>query len=125
MSKALIFALCSLVILTGCKKRENAPAVPKNDQTTQAAANQSSSPPFDSCGFITNQEVEAIEGSPVTDTKNTGRSDGGLSVGQCFYTTKEFSRSVSLTVTKTDQGAQAKRSAKEYWDGMFAKYEKE
>jgi hypothetical protein len=125
MPKTILFAICGLVVLSACKKRDNTPPAPKNDQTTQATTHRPSSPKFDACEFITKQEIEAIEGSPVIDTKSSGQADGGLSIGQCFYTTKEFSRSVSLSVTKTDQDASAKRSVKEYWDGMFAKYEKE
>jgi hypothetical protein len=115
----LILLVCfgGLVALTGCKKRNNSPPAPKD----QAQATAS----FDACALITKQEIEAIEGSPLTDSKNSGRSDAGLSFTQCFYTTKEFSRSVSLAVTRADANARPKRSIKEYWEGMFGKYEGE
>jgi hypothetical protein len=113
----VLVCLVGVVALAGCKKRNSSPPAPKD----QAQATAS----FDSCALITKQEIEAIEESPVIDSKNSGRSDEGLSFTQCFYTTKEFSRSVSLAVTRAEPNASPKRSIKEYWEGMFGKFEGE
>jgi hypothetical protein len=118
--------LCSLlVLLAGCNKSTSvgSPAAPQVQ--TKATPKESGETKYDACTLITNQEIEAIEGSPVKETKPSGRSENGLRFAQCFYTTAEFNRSVSLAVTQTDPDAPAKRSVKEYWEGMFEKYKGE
>ena len=45
-------------------------------------------PKFDACALITKEEIEAIEGSPITDVKSSENSDGEFRVSQCFYTAK-------------------------------------
>jgi hypothetical protein len=119
----LIVLVCGLTALTGCKKRDNAPPPPKNQNQGTSIPNDQ--PKYDCCVLITNQEVETIEGSPVKETKPSGRSDKGLRFSQCFYTTAEFNRSVSLAVTQRDPDTPATRSAKEYWEEIFAKYRDE
>jgi Protein of unknown function (DUF3558) len=116
---------CLLALLAGCNKSSSVgpPAAPQVQ--TKATPKESGGTKFDACVLITNQEIEAIEGSPVKETKPSGRSDSGLGFTQCFYTTAEFNRSVSLSVTRTDPDAPAKRSVKEYWEQMFGKYKGE
>lgn len=80
---------------------------------------------FDVCTLITRDEVSAIEGSPVKDVKPSGNASGGLRFAQCFYTTEEFSRSVSLAATLTDSTKGPGRSVKQYWKETFGKYENE
>ena len=115
----LTLLLCALIGFSGCKKREKVPPVPKNEAQSTSAATTSNTPNFDTCALITKQEIEAIEGSPLTDSKNSGRSDAGLSFTQCFYTTAEFSRSVSLAVVQADPRATPKRNIKEVWEQTF------
>jgi hypothetical protein len=54
---------------------------------------------FDACGLLTKEEIEAIQGSPITDAKSSGHSGKGFLVSERYYATKDSSRSVSLTVT--------------------------
>ena len=121
LKHGLTLLLCALVALSGCKRRDSTPPPPKNQADTNSG--QSGGPSFDACKLLTNQEIEAIESAPVKDAKNSGRSDGGFSFAQCFYTTDPFNKSVSLAITLSDPTTQQKRSVKEYWEGMFAKYE--
>jgi hypothetical protein len=44
---------------------------------------------------------------------------------QCFFTAAEFSKSVSLSVTQSDPASAVKRSAKEFWEETFGRYDKE
>jgi hypothetical protein len=77
----------------------------------------------DACSLITRDEVTAVQGSPIKDTKNSERSDGGFRVCQCFYTAEEFSRSVSFTVTQRDPAKGSNWSPKDYWKTTFGRYE--
>jgi hypothetical protein len=137
MSRKGIFLLlcCSTIGLAGCKKpagqasaesRVAAAASPSVAQTSvsQPETSEPSQPAFDACALITGPEVEAIQGSPIKDVKNSERSTGGLRVSQCFYTAAEFSNSISLAVTQTDATNSAKRSAREFWKETFGRYSK-
>jgi hypothetical protein len=134
--KLFLAPLCVfLIALSGCKKpagdastdsRLIAGASPSTAPTTtsQPTATQPSQPAFDACSLITGEEVEAIQGSPIKDKKNSGNSSGGLRVTQCFYTAAEFSSSVSLAVTQTDGTSPGKQSAGGFWKETFGRYAK-
>lgn len=134
--KCLLASLCLfLFALAGCKKSASdassdslviASASPSVAQISppQPKASEPSQPAFDACALITAAEIEAIQGSPIKEAKNSEHSTGGLRVSQCFYTAAEFSSSVSLAVTQTDATNSAKRSAKEFWKETFGRYSK-
>lgn len=123
-----------LAAAAGCKKPASeastdsrlAAASPTVAQTSpaQPKASEPSQPAFDACALIIGTEVEAIQGSPIKEVKNSERSSGGLRVSQCFYTAAEFSSSVSLAVTQTDASDPAKRGAREFWKETFGRYSK-
>lgn len=107
--------------LAGCNKSDN--------QTTADSSLSPTAPPdslspvsYDVCTLITKEEVAAIQGAVVKETKSSERAARGLRISQCFYLTAEFSKSVSLTVTKADSGGTEKRNAREYWVETFGKY---
>ncbi len=88
----LVPLFCSLLIVSpGCKKREKPLPVPRTSQ-------ESTQTQIDVCGLLTKEEIEAIQGSPIKETKSSTPSDGAFRVSQCFYTATEFSKSVSLAV---------------------------
>ena len=104
-----LLLLCSLLVdLPGCNKRET-----------------SSRAPRDVCGLITLDEIQTTQGSPMSGTKNSARSDGGFRVSQCFYTATEFSKSVNLAVVQRDPGHPSKRSPRDFWKEKFDPYQDE
>ncbi len=107
---------CSLLVaFPACTKRETAqPVTSTIQETTQDQ--------IDVCGLITKQEIEAIQGSPIKETKGSVRSDAGFHVSQCFYTAAEFSKSVSLAVTQSDPTLPGKRSPRDFWKDTFGRY---
>ena len=112
----LVPLLCSLLIASpACKKRETPKPVPKT-------SHQSNQVQLDSCGLLTSQEIEAIQGSPIKETKSSARADGGFRVSQCFYTATEFSKSVSLAVMQRDPGRPTTRSPKDFWKERFGRF---
>jgi hypothetical protein len=80
-------------------------------------------PKLDACGLLTKQEIQAIQGSPLTDTKNSESSTGTFRVAQCYFSTAEPNKSVSLAVTQSD--GPGKRSPKDFWKETFGRYENE
>src|SRR5438477_12768613 len=120
--KRCIFLICFLLLaVTGCKKStttqlsEGSPAAasPANQQLGEAY--------FDVCGLITKEQIEAVMGWPIKDTKSSGHSDGTFRISQCFYTAAEFSKSVSLAVTQADPNSKARRSPKDFWEEIFGR----
>ena len=71
------------------------------------------------CSLLTRLEVEAVQRDKVTDAKNSEPSREPLTVSQCFYSAKTFSRSVSLEVTRRAPGG--KESPAAHWKQMFAR----
>src|SRR5438046_10456345 len=105
--KLALWLLClRLISLSGCNKRET-----------------SSHAPRDVCGLITLDEIQTTQGSPMSGTKNSARSDGGFRVSQCFYTATEFSKSVNLAVVQRDQAHPGKRIPRDFWQEKFDPYE--
>jgi len=114
------------VVLLGCAfgfvgcKRPNDSAADKESKAQSTPTLPSLNvPQFNACSLLTKEEIAEVEGSQVTDTKNSGRSDAGLSFTQCFFTTAEFNRSVSLAVTQPDPRATPRRNMKEFWEETF------
>ena len=131
-STLLTFLLCVLLLTTaGCKKQtspeDQAKASPSSSAitqptTTRGGGRESGQAKFDVCALITKDEIETIQGSPVTDAKSSGHSDRGLRVSQCFYTTAEFNKSVVINVTQAEPESQEKREPKIFWKETFGQY---
>jgi hypothetical protein len=71
------------------------------------------------CSLLTRLEVETVQRDKVTDAKNSEPSREPLTVSQCFYSVKTFSKSVSLEVTRRAQGG--KESPAAHWKQMFTR----
>jgi hypothetical protein len=111
---SLVLLFCSAaLILAGCKKREAPPPVPRGAAQT------------DACGLLTKQEIEAVQGSPIRETKSSALSDAAFRVSQCFYTATEFSKSVSLAVIQRDLAQSTTTSPRDFWKERFGRYSAE
>src|ERR1700730_2329310 len=108
----LVFSIGLLATLASCQKSKTIIA-------------PSTRPKIDACGLITNQEVQAIQGSPIKDVKPSEQSDGTFRVAQCFYNAETFNKSVSLAVTQSDPASAKPRNPKEFWKETFGRYEGE
>jgi len=112
----LVLLSCSLIAVSaGCKKDEATQRAPSAKQELNQAE-------FDVCALITKQEIEAIQRSPIKETKSSVRSDAGFRVSQCFYTAEDFSKSVSLAVTQRDPTSSGERSVKDFWNETFGRF---
>ncbi|HXP35669.1 MAG TPA: hypothetical protein VN827_08990 [Chthoniobacterales bacterium] len=109
---ALVFSIGLLATLASCQKSE----------TTAGSAK---GPKIDPCGLITNEEVQAIQGSPIRNVKGSEQSDGSFRIAQCFYNAETFNKSVSLAVTQSDPASAKARTPKDFWKETFGRYEGE
>jgi hypothetical protein len=109
--KHFFLASCCLLLGAGCGKREKgAEAPPPSPVQTQ-------SPPNDVCGLLTKEEIQSVQGSPITETKSSEHLHQGFQILQCYYSAQESSKSVVLSVTRS--GPINKSSPKEYWEATF------
>lgn len=86
---------------------------------TSLSLGASDQPRFDACALLTNAEVEAVQGGPVTATKSYHPADRTFAVAQCFYTVADTTKSVSLTVTRRQSGAKSTIDPKLHWQKLF------
>ena len=114
--RPVIALLCGLVAITSDEAFGQ--ASPKPTATATSVK-------FDACALLSKKDVEAIQGSPIKDTKSSERADGDFRMSQCFFTAAEFSRSVTLVVFQKNPTGPSNRDPLEFWNRTFARYEKE
>jgi hypothetical protein len=121
--KGVFPLLCSLLLaFPGCDKHPTAKSSPSTSPVASSPTNnESGQAKFDVCGLIKNAEIEAVQGTPVTETKSSGHSDGGIRASQCFYAAND-NKSVSLAVTQSDPDSPTKRSPGDFWKENFGRY---
>ncbi len=116
----LIALVCYLSLAVGaCGRRAASPGSSESQTKPGDPSQESNVAKFDVCGLIKNEEIEAVQGSPVKEAKSTGRSNRGLQMGDCFYMTMEFSRSIDLSVTRSDPDSPTKGNLKDVWRKTF------
>lgn len=74
--------------------------------------------PIDACSLITSEEIEAVQGEPLKETKPAQRAERGLAISECFFTLPTFANSISLSVAQKGGGPDA-RDAREFWQETF------
>jgi hypothetical protein len=90
-------------------------AAPAPPAANPAAANANAP---DVCSLLTSDEIKAVQGEAVKESKPSRREGTEFDVASCFYTTPTFTRSVSLEVTR--RGA-SRRSVHEFWEQRVEK----
>jgi hypothetical protein len=105
----------------GAPAASASPAVVAGQPTTAAAQGAAGGARADACALLTSDDVKAVQGEPVKDSKASQRSDGSLSVSQCFFSTATFNKSVSLEVTRGAAGT----SARKFWEARFERAREE
>ena len=130
----LLVILCLTLAFAGCKQQQTQ-TTDQNSATAASPGGTSSStgqPPAnsnvpggtqekaktDACALLTSEEIKAVQGEPIKETKLTARSDGGFSISQCFFTLPTFTNSISLAITQQADG-QGAQDPKEFWKETF------
>ncbi len=116
-----VFALLlgCLVAVAGCGKRP--PTQPSADAPTTTSA--PSQPKLEACALLKREEIAAVQGSPITDTKGSEQSAQGLRTSQCYYSAEQSNRSVSLALTQSLAEGSSKQALKDYWNRMFGEHD--
>jgi hypothetical protein len=106
--RTLSAILCLFFCAIGCNRR---PAAISQPQSAQA--------PIDACALLKGDEIQGVQGSPITESKSSAQAGSGFRAAQCFYSAKEFSKSVVLTVTQRDPGHPTSRTLRDFWNDTF------
>src|SRR5207302_8702678 len=107
----ILLSIILLATLVSCQKSKSTISAPSNR------------PKIDACTLITNDEVKAIQDSPVKDAKGSENVDGAFRVAQCFYSAETFNKSVSLAVTQGNPAAPNPGNPKDFWNETFGRYD--
>lgn len=126
---------CLLATFPGCRESSTTQTSGETQTTVSSQANvqtpagdeaarpapgvAAARPKFDACSLLTKEEIQSVQGEPVKETKTDGRTEGGMSVSQCFYSVATFSKSVSLAVTQSDPDNPGRRGPREFWNETF------
>lgn len=112
-----LLAVCLSFALIGCPK---APTVesPKRPPVESSPAPEGSASVIDACSLLTSEEIEAVQGAALKDTKPSTNSQGGLTVSQCYFLLPTAADSIVVTVTQRSKGAEG-RDPKHLWQETF------
>ena len=103
------------------------PPTPNNPQSANPVATTASpaantivvtKPKIDACALLSKEEIEAIQGEAVKETKLSGQAVGGYTISQCFFSLPTFTNSISLMVAHRGDTPGAK-DPKEFWRETF------
>src|SRR5438067_2951499 len=94
----LLSLLLFVVICAGCKKAPQTATGQAPSPVQQKGLQQTgpANPKIAACKLITTEEVGAIQGAKITDTKSSAGWSGNLLMSQCYYAAMEPNKSVSL-----------------------------
>ena len=105
-----------LAAAAGCSKSDEQTKAQPNPSPTAATAAAAVAPsaPIDTCALLTSEEVAAVQGEAVVGTKPSANLGSGLAMYDCFFTLPTFTNSISLSVTQSGPGSDA-RDPRQSW----------
>ena len=126
--------LLRLIILTGislftsgCGSTPGAAAPPANTASvpSTASAEASKGTNVAACRALSNEEVLAVQGEMVSETKGNDNTSGGLAVSHCVYLLPTYSKSLSLDIMRAASSKVGNNAVEKFWETRFAGSEKE
>ena len=74
---------------------------------------------LDACALLARDEVAAVQGEPVRETRSHRQTSGGVLRLSCFYTLPTFSRSVSFELAVDAGQPSGGEAARQLWSQRF------
>jgi hypothetical protein len=135
--KAFGILIGALILTNGCNSQpttnqqttpssSTASVTPSAANTNATTASPNASAPkasVDACTLLTSDEIKAVQGEPVKETKASDRQTGDFIVTQCYYELPTSSNSVSVTLTERNPDSKGGQSVKDFWERTFGKDE--
>ena len=112
----LLLIICAGTAFSGCSEDDPPPAQAEVEKPQPVQA----PPPvqIDACSLLTSEEIEAVQGEPLKETKPIQRTDRGLAMAECFFTLPTLTNSISLGVGRRGEGPNA-RTPIDFWNDSF------
>src|SRR5438105_4172534 len=104
MMRLVVCFVILLLTFGGCKKSPDSRSTSQPKPTASPAGNEAALPKFDACTLLTKEEIQAVQGSAITDTKSSENAQGAFRMSQCYFAAAESDKSVSLSVTLAKAG---------------------
>ena len=128
LSGRMLVWQCAGAVFFAAACQAQTTAVPQQPVSSPAAAPASvaaptpSTPAFAAGTLLTKEEVGEVQGCKMTGAQDSSGKLNQFLLSQCFYSSSEPNKSVSLGVTRTDPDAVPKRTAKAFWHETFDRY---
>jgi len=110
---------CLLTAFSGCSKSDTSDSAGVKSELTASSPTVSGGAALQACSLLTSEEIQAVQGEPVKEAKETAQAEGSFTISQCFFQLPSYSNSISLTVVQKGSGPAA-RDAREDWKETFA-----
>ena len=133
---AITLFVCALIINSACNSRSTnqpaaatatsaSPAPGSTNQNPTQGPNESAVPKgkVDACTLLTSDEIQAVQGEALKETKPSNRAAGDFLVSQCYYELPTPVNSISLSITEINPANQSGHSLKDFWETTFGKDE--
>jgi hypothetical protein len=126
------------IVNSGCSSQStnqptSASSTPTSASATPSSTNQNptespnaSAVPkgkVDACTLLTSDEIQAVQGEALKETKPSNRAAGDFLVSQCYYELPTPVNSVSVSITEINPANQSGHSLKDFWETTFGKDE--
>ncbi|MGH9873137.1 MAG: hypothetical protein ACRD9S_11835 [Pyrinomonadaceae bacterium] len=123
-----VILLASIFFFTpGCSSTPGAAAPPATStpSASSATASEAKIPNVAACTALSNEEILAVQGETVTETKGNDSTGRGLAVSHCVYLLPTYSKSLSLDITKAASSTAGDDVIEKFWETRFEGSEKE
>ncbi len=108
-----LFAVCAASLAT-------AQAVGHSpDKGKKRSEPASASRKVEACSLLTNEEIEAIQGEAIKETKPGVQLSGGMVMSQCLFRTPTAAKSVSLEVATINSANSSPPAPRQFWRNQF------
>ena len=98
-------------------------AAPANASSTAVVANTGSN--VVACKTLSNEEISAVQGEAVRETKGNDSMSGGLAISHCVYLLPTYSKSLSLDIMRAGPSNAGSGALEKFWETRFEDGEKE
>jgi hypothetical protein len=83
------------------------------------SASPSTKEATDACKLLNNEEIEAVQGEPVKETKVSAQPSGGMLMSQCVFHTATFAKSVNVALATPNGAGNSGVGPRKFWQRQF------
>jgi hypothetical protein len=83
------------------------------------SANASAKETVDVCKLLSNEEIEAVQGEPLKETKASAQPSGGMLMSQCVFHTATSAKSVNVALATPNPAGNSGLMPRKFWQRQF------